>query len=65
MVKNSDNNQAVALSILIGFIIGLTLDIFQLNAFGDIGLGIVFCPMIGVLLAAIFFKKDKRSSKSD
>ena len=43
----------VTLGIIIGSVVGLFLDIYQIDLYGAIGLGIVYTPMIGICLAII------------
>lgn len=66
MATSEERNYVLPSGLIIGFIIGLALDIYEVNAFGDVGLGVVFGPMIGVLIGAIytsFFVKEKHSSE--
>lgn len=50
----------IAAGLILGTIIGLGLDIYELNVFGDIGLGIVFCPMIGILISTVLTYFSRR-----
>lgn len=49
--------------IIIGFIIGLTLDIYEINVFGEVGLGIVFGPMIGIVVATIYSSISEKNKQ--
>ncbi|SET40479.1 hypothetical protein [Thalassotalea agarivorans] len=53
----------VPFGLIIGTTIGLFLDIYQINVFGDVGLGIVFMPLVGLFLGIVVSHfLDKKSS---
>ncbi len=55
MTKSKPTNY-IAFGLIIGSIIGLFLDIYQINLYGSVGLGIVFTPMIGLLGGVLIYK---------
>ena len=57
----------IAAGVILGTIIGLGLDIYELNVFGDIGLGIVFCPMIGMLISTVltYFSRRRNNRQKE
>ena len=63
MATSEERNYVLPSGLIIGFIIGLALDIYEVNAFGDVGLGIVFGPMIGIVLATIYSNLDKKTKR--
>ena len=52
MIRNN-HSYYIALGLIVGTTIGLFLDMYQLNIYGEVGLGIVFTPMIGLLLSVV------------
>jgi len=64
MVK-SKHTIYIALGLIIGTLIGLFLDIYQIDLYGAVGLGIVFTPMIGLFLSVVIgnILNNKSSSK--
>ena len=61
------NSSLLAWILIISSIIGLTLDIYEVPIFGDVGLGLVFGPAIGLILYCIFLqiKSKKITSKNN
>lgn len=43
----------ISVGLIIGSIIGLFLDMYQINLYGALGLGIVYTPIIGLCLGII------------
>jgi len=54
-MQDSKRTTYISFGLIIGSTIGLFLDIYQINIYGAIGLGIVYTPMIGLLLAVFIF----------
>ena len=50
MSKNIKRSYFITYGLLLGFIVGLFLDMYESTIFGDVGLGIVYGPMIGIIL---------------
>lgn len=63
MATSEERDYVLPSGLIIGFIIGLALDIYEVNAFGDVGLGIVFGPMIGIVLATIYSNLGKKKNR--
>lgn len=63
MIKNK-HTIYISLGLIIGTTIGLFLDIYQIDVYGAVGLGIVFTPMIGLFLSVVIcnFLYKKSSS---
>ena len=62
-MKESKYTKYISFGLVVGSVIGLFLDIYQINVFGAVGLGIVFTPIIGLCLGAVIcsFKNKKYS----
>lgn len=43
----------ITFGLILGSIIGLFLDIYQIDIFGAVGLGIVYTPVIGLLCGVL------------
>jgi len=52
-MKKSTGTSYIAFGLIAGSIIGLFLDMYQIDLYGAVGLGIVYTPMIGLSLAII------------
>lgn len=52
MSKQIKRSHFITYGLLLGFIIGLFLDLYESTIFGDVGLGIVYGPMIGIILGS-------------
>ena len=66
MTKESKHTKYISFGLVVGSVIGLFLDIYQINVFGAVGLGIVFTPIIGLCLGGVicsFKNKKYRLSK--
>lgn len=53
----------ISVGLVIGVIVGLFLDMYQINFYGAVGLGIVFTPIIGLFFGGIigrFLTKKSR-----
>ena len=60
MMKEYKRTIYISSGLIFGSIIGLFLDIYQIDLFGAVGLGIVYTPIIGLFLGVVvgvFFTK--------
>lgn len=53
MMKEYKRTTYISFGLIIGSIIGLFLDMNQIDLYGAVGLGIVYTPIIGLLLGII------------
>lgn len=53
MMKEYKRTTYISFGLIIGSIIGLFLDMYQIDLYGAVGLGIVYTPLIGLLLGII------------
>lgn len=62
-----ENKQAsfIAFGLLIGSIVGLFLDMYQFELFGAVGLGIVYAPVLGLLLSVFAYQLMYKKVKSE
>lgn len=56
-MKGNERTIYLSVGLLIGLIVGLFFDIYQVNVYGAVGLGIVFTPMLGLFLGLIVSKR--------
>lgn len=56
-MKGNERTIYLSVGLLTGLIVGLFFDIYQVNVYGAVGLGIVFTPMIGLFLGLIVSKR--------
>ena len=52
-MKEYKRTTYISFGLIIGSIIGLFLDMYQIDLYGAVGLGIVYTPLIGLLLGII------------
>lgn len=52
-MKEYKRTTYISFGLIIGSIIGLFLDMYQIDLYGAVGLGIVYTPIIGLLLGII------------
>lgn len=64
-MKEYKRTTYISFGLIIGSIIGLFLDMYQIGLYGAVGLGIVYTPLIGLLLGIIVsaFLTKKSSSE--
>ncbi|GLX79460.1 hypothetical protein tinsulaeT_28000 [Thalassotalea insulae] len=65
-MKKSKRTTYISFGLVVGSIIGMFLDMYQIGVYGVVGLGIVFTPIIGLCIGAIicnFNNKKYRLSK--
>jgi len=53
MMKEYKRTTYMSYGLIIGLIIGLFLDMYQIGLYGAVGLGLVFTPIIGLFLGII------------
>jgi F0F1-type ATP synthase assembly protein I len=53
MMKEYKRTTYISFGLIIGSIIGLFLDMYQIDIYGAVGLGIVYTPIIGMCLGVI------------
>ncbi len=62
MMKEYKRTTYISFGIVIGSIIGLFVDMYQIELYGAVGLGIVYTPIIGlclsVVLSSLLIKKS-------
>lgn len=56
-MKGNERTIYLSVGLLIGLIVGLFFDFYQVNVYGAVGLGIVFTPMIGLFLGLTVSKR--------
>ena len=62
-MNKSKSQNYVIISIIIGSIIGLFLDIYEIALFGKVGLALVFFPMISLLIGLLIKSYSWNKSK--
>lgn len=67
MSTKAKDTDFIAAGLILGTIVGLGIDIYELNVFGDIGLGIVFCPMTGILVSSVltYFSRRRNNRQKE
>jgi len=60
--SSEHNTEHLAWFLIVSSILGLAFDIFQLPIFGEVGLGIVFTPAIGLILY-IYYARWKKGTQ--
>ena len=53
------NTEHLAWFLIVSSMVGLAFDIFQVPIFGEVGLGIVFTPAIGLILFILYARWKK------
>jgi hypothetical protein len=64
MKMKVNESNFITYGLLLGFIGGLLLDIYKSTIFGDVGLGIIFGPMIGIISGTFIGSFLSRRSKN-
>ena len=63
-MKESKHTKYIPFGLVVGSVVGLFLDMYQIEVYGTVGLGIVFTPIIGLCIGVVIssFKNKKYSS---
>lgn len=64
-MKENKSTTYISFGLIIGTVVGLFLDMYQINAYGAVGLGIVYTPMIGLFLGVIIYSFLNKKSRAE
>lgn len=55
MMKNIKRTTYISFGFILGSVIGLFMDMYQMDIYGAVGLGIVYTPMVGLCLGVVIY----------